>query len=158
MRAVPESQQRTPPLEQALAQLRPAAPALNRDAVMFAAGRASARGSSRPWQWVSVLLACTLVASLVTHRQTPPSRAADAPRKSRVPPRRVAAVDPEPSRWLGHPWVTPRGNAYIHLRNAVLARGLDALPEPAAPAVDGPSRTTRLEWLDAMLPRSNTKA
>lgn len=151
MRAVPESQQEAPALEQALAQLRPTAPALNRDALMFAAGRASVPAPSRAWQGTSLLLACALVVSLMQRPRhaAPGSEALRGGRQGHQ--QAIATVDPPPPLPGWSALAGPPDGSYIHLRNAVLTRGLDALPEPSAPPLDQPTWTNRQEWIESML-------
>ena len=149
MQAVPEPEAGNTQFEQSLAELRPATPALSRDLVMFRAGRASARSPSRLWQGVSTALACALAVSLIQRPQ--PTQRADGRERRPVPQDTIATAEPIP-------WPAARadvgglsGGGYIHLRNAVLDRGMDALPEPRALPPGRPAEMTRQAWIKAML-------
>jgi hypothetical protein len=131
----------------ALAALRPNSPAIDRDRLLFRAGRASA---PRPWIWraataVSTLLAASLGAVLIcrpaappveiervvyVHDQTPP---APAPPK-REEPTTTAPAESEP---LSYPWraATP----YTRLEDNVLRWGLDGLAEPTPQQTEPPA-------------------
>lgn len=126
-------------LETTLAALRPAAPAINRDALMFAAGRASAvpRRSVHVWQAATAVLAAGLCVSLLL-RPTPVERIVVV-----APPQETAQplAHTPPTVTPPHDPVTPAAarleplppDAYLPLRNAVLSRGIDALPPVNAP-------------------------
>jgi len=113
-------------LESALASLRPAAAALDRDRLMFRSGQRSAGRSGRIWQGTAAaacLIALGLGATLLL-RPTPPERV------------EIVYVEPQP------PTASPReepdlGPAarYFQFRDQLLSKGLDGLPAatPLAP-------------------------
>lgn len=107
-------------VEALLGQLQPLASAQSRDKLMFAAGRTSA-GRVHRWQGISGMLALMLLCSLMIH--TVPSRSG----QESVP------VQIASSTWPGqHAAPTRRPmdkQAYINIRQRVLERGLDALPD-----------------------------
>ena len=125
----------------ALAALRPAAPAVNRDRLLFQAGRASA---PRPWFWrattaVAVTTAAVLAAVLIfrpaapanqierivyVHDQPPPPLAAPKEDKA-LSPNPPEPAPPEPYRRPQTP--------YTRLEDKVLRWGLDGLDEPPPP-------------------------
>ena len=142
----------------ALGGLRPAPAGLDRDRLMFQAGRASTRRTRHLWRAVAAVLAACLCLSIAF----------------RPPPRetvRIVRVAAPPSQAPAHPTVressTPwpvRPDSYIRMRSAVLERGLCALPEAAAPGNGNdalwpaelldirrrraPEPSGLLEWLD----------
>ena len=61
-------------LESMLGSLRPATPAIQRDAVMFQAGQRVALRRCRFWQWTSGTLAASLAAALLMRPQPLPTR------------------------------------------------------------------------------------
>jgi hypothetical protein len=114
-------------LEAALGGLRIAPAAISRDGVIFDAGRASARRRSRLWQGSSCILALLLLASVVW-RPTPtaPQRPAEtvAQHPVDISPAALSAastqaIDSEQVRAF---------RRYLRMRQAVLERGVDALP------------------------------
>ncbi|MDY0357938.1 MAG: hypothetical protein RBR19_18795 [Sedimentisphaerales bacterium] len=114
-------------LEAALGGLRVAPATISRNRVMFDAGRASARRRSRLWQGSSCVLTVLLLASVVS-RPTPtaPQRPAEtvAERKADISPAALSAastpaIDAEQVRAF---------RRYLRMRQAVLERGIDALP------------------------------
>jgi hypothetical protein len=127
----------------ALAALRPNPPALDRDRLLFRAGRASA---PRPWFWraataVAATAALALAGVLIFRPAPPPvvqvvhirdeaPPPPAAPPKDEPPP--APAESEPPAR--PYPWtMTP----YTRLEDKLLRWGLDGLPEPtpsAAPA------------------------
>lgn len=119
-------------LEAALRSLRPARAAIDRDRLMFRAGRASARRGGRIWLGTAVILGAALGLSLAFRpgpqevvRVVEVQREPDPARPPAAPPLTHAlarSVD-----WSG------RGQ-YLRLRREVLAKGLDALPEPETTA------------------------
>ena len=132
----------------ALAALAPRPPALDRDRLLYNAGRASA---PRPWLWrltaaVSTTLAAVLgalvifrpaptpVEHIVYVRVEPP-----APPKVDTPP----PAAPAESAPLAPPYSWP-STPYSRLEDRVLRWGLDGLAEPPPPA--GPAET-----LDSLL-------
>jgi len=132
-------------LEQALAALRPASAKIDRDRLMFLAGRTSARRRSRLWQCAAGALAVALAAALSAALYARPAPRevervvyVTVARPPAVPAEAPAApiATPEPGRWRGEPY-------YLKLRDEVLAKGLDALPAPRGPAAQPgiPDRT-----------------
>jgi hypothetical protein len=138
-------------LEAALGGLRPAVPALDRDGMVFAAGRAAGRAESRRqtrcWQAAAAALALAAGLSLVlragpgTHPDTPYAPHAPLvvhqPPPEPAPPQRaplasptVVSAGPMASFWL----MRPAPGTYFDLRDKVLRRGLDALPQPTSEA------------------------
>jgi hypothetical protein len=133
-------------LERALAGLAPSAEGLNRDALMFAAGRASAR---RGWAWpcaaATAGAAAVLLAALLLLRPNPPAevRYVEVP----VPPVQPdnpapAAPDesPEPEATPAPPPASPLRPEidYLTLRQQVERWGDAALPRTPA-ADEGPA-------------------
>ena len=95
-------------LESALAGLAPAAPAIDRDALMFQAGRAAARRGGLLWKAASAALAACLAVSLVPRPQPEPTvRAVYLPAPAK--PGRAAAGEVSP------PEAPPAAAARIHL-------------------------------------------
>jgi hypothetical protein len=123
------------PLERALRGLTPSAAPLNRDTVMFQAGRASAPPSRL---WPVATAACSLVALgfgfVLAPRSAPGSaqpavvqqvivRPQNAPAPSVEPP-----TPPEPSTVNAAPLWEPPASQYDQVRENVLHLGLDGLP------------------------------
>jgi hypothetical protein len=122
---------------EALASVAPAASGVDRDGMMFAAGRASVRrGGSGPWK-LAVVVALVAMGGMWVLR---PTRTVTVERVVEVPgvaPAPLAVVSAAMS-------FTPEFDAvaepaasegelvpYLRLRRTVLAYGLDALPQPA---------------------------
>jgi hypothetical protein len=130
----------TPPLrelEAALAALRPAASGIDRNRLMFRAGQASMRRRGRLWQGLSAGLAICLGLSLAL-RQVPPHAQEVAVSPPLNAPMQVAMQLPTSPGDSDR--ATPPTGEYLHLRDTVLAKGLDALPTatyagPAEPAL-----------------------
>jgi hypothetical protein len=136
-------------VERALAGLAPSAGALDRDALMFAAGQASARPG---WGWPcatagSALAAAVLGAVLLlrpapdpvvrTITVTVPAR--DAGTTPPRPPEQPAAPDEgRPLAPKASP--LPRGTDYLTVRRAVERWGDAGLPTAPLPAEDAPAR------------------
>ena len=111
-------------LEAALGGLKPAGTALNRDYVMYQAGQTSARRRNHLWQGVSGVLVVLLVASM-TWRPRP---AGPQPRVETLAyglsaaPVEVSSAEPidrQQAEAFRH---------YIRMRQAVLNRGMEAIP------------------------------
>jgi hypothetical protein len=146
-------------LEAALGALRPAAPALDRDRLIFAAGRAVGRTESRrPLRcWQAAAAALALAAGLSLLVRTGPGTRPDAPQVPLVirqsptplaPPQpapltapTVVSAGPTASFWL----MRPAPGTYFDLRDKVLRRGLDALPRST------PETPTRQPTLSELL-------
>ena len=139
----------------ALAALRPSPPALDRDRLLFNAGRASV---SRPWLWRIAAAASTAAAARPgrdpdsaaraaagrARRLRPgragPATAAAKDRGAALPPPAPAESEPPPGPLYSSP-STP----YTRLEDRVLRWGLDGLAEPAPPPAAPP------ETLDSLL-------
>jgi hypothetical protein len=123
-------------LEAALGALTPRPPALNRDAILYRAGRASVRG----WQWATAVSTTTAVALAMTLVLRPsvdrgPGVVALPPAPRAVPP---VVPEAEPSPSTDEP--SPSPSAYFRLQEQLLSRGLDGLPPLAAgPGPSGPT-------------------
>ena len=113
-------------LEAALRGLAPARPNINRDRIMFCAGRASARRRNRLWQGVSSTLAVLLLVSIV-YRPRPASLASR--------PEIIVHNMPTPSSRPAPVVDETRAEAfrrYVRTRRAVLDRGVEAIPTSSA--------------------------
>jgi len=116
-------------IEQALASLRPAGPDINRDALMFRAGRAAAGAGFclRIGTTVAVALLAALAGAGGMWLASPPS----ADRAGRVsvatPVLRVVELAPAAGATV-RPARAPSSGEYLALRNRVLVDGADALP------------------------------
>ena len=103
-------------MEAIMGQLSPSARALDRDMLIFEAGRAS-QGSKRPWQAMCGILMGLLCGSLIMHvPQTEP--VTPTPVVQQIPIDVPPVEMPQPDRSL----------VYLKLQKTVLNRGLDALP------------------------------
>jgi len=156
--------------ERQLAGLAPIEPRVDRDRLMFAAGRASAIGvrveTRMPARWIwpiatalSTAAALLLATMLVWQRQDTVHVAAAPPINDTV----VATVDaidvesaiPSPGVW---PWADRAPGGYLGVRYVALTQGVGAL-EREVPAVNGngfepsPPATAR-QLLDELLPQS----
>lgn len=133
-------------IEAALGGLHISHAGVSRDAVMFDAGRASARRRDRLWQGASSVLALLLLVSVL-------SRSDD--RISQPPPETVAQLPPVPvSRAVAaDPVDTERARAfreYIRTRRAVLDRGVEAI-EASSGTRDSFAPPLTRESLDELL-------
>ncbi len=126
---MPQEERLTPAEEElaaALGRLAPARPRIDRDRLLFLAGRASARRALRGWQGAAAAMAACLAAAIALRPAAPgvppvvPSPAAP------VVARHPAAPEAEPWPALAAA-VAPRGG-YARLRDDVLRRGVAALP------------------------------
>ncbi len=122
-------------LEAALAALSPAAPAIDRDALMFRAGRASGRRRNHAWQAATAVLALAFGVSLVT-RFSPPSAGHPAVPLAVAPAAAPEAPNPSSATATLWPLLPPVQSpaAYSRLRATVLAHGADALSLPPGSA------------------------
>lgn len=115
-----------------LASLTPAA-ALTRDRVLFEAGRNAGRKEARPWRYVASIMTVGMVGLLAFETmggKTPPMAS--------NPPRQLAEQQPQTVLVQSEPEPTPEyqsrlslvneSNEYLHLRDLILRRGVDALP------------------------------
>lgn len=115
-------------IQAALAALTPQAAGLDRDRVMYLAGRAAAcqpaRRRAAAWLWPCATAASLMLAAVLGLRGPRPSE-----------PAQVAAFAPSPYQ--------PDANTYLRLRELVLARGVDALPEPTVSSGRGDAQPLR---------------
>ncbi len=128
-------------LESALGQLKPAAGRMNRDELMFNAGRASS-GRKGSWQMLSGVLTVLLLSSVLIRP--------DANRSQQL----ASAPDHgafEVAQTLERPARVESGGSleYVTLRQNVIERGLDALP--VRRAVGGVPSKSRKQLLESML-------
>lgn len=117
-------------LETVLAGLKPHVAAMNRDRLMFQAGRASARRGQRLWQGLACSLAIILLASILVRPkpavvEAPPTLVANNVETATVPC--LERPDDERLEAL---------RQYVRTRRRVLERGVDVL---ARPTVNRPS-------------------
>jgi len=137
-------------VEEALAQLTPSTSGVNRDRLMFQAGRRSARRAR--WSWPLAAAATALVGVILGLQLAPRP---DAPDPGAMAARGHAPSDYRPEErdmaasGHGTPVSRPAPTeqerrqaretaAYMRLRDRVLAEGLDALPELAV-VLSGPA-------------------
>jgi hypothetical protein len=117
-------------LAAALGALAPASPNIDRDRMLFLAGRAAERKTAGLWRGVSGGLAACLVAALAI--QAWPSADKHTPRT--IEPTRpveiikITAPPPQPIPLLASAPAAQLKGSYVQLRNAVLTRGMEALP------------------------------
>ena len=126
-------------IESALRELRPKADALDRAAMMYRAGRASARG----WLWPTTTLFSTAAAMLLGIALW--IRPAPTVLYVAVPPTgndAVSAASPSPA--LTHDSERGAWSRYVHLQEQVLLHGLDGLPPPSRATEEPPPDA---EWL-----------
>jgi len=128
---MPQHQRLTPAedeLAAALGALAPTRPAIDRDRLLYQAGRAAGRRTARLWQGASAVLAACLVVAVVVPAggpTEPGANIANRPDRSTEVPiapagRNDVAPAPGPA--------SPLGGSYAQLRDAVLAHGMEALP------------------------------
>lgn len=129
-------------LESALGELKPAANTLNRDELMFNAGRAAA-GRKGPWQMLSGVLTVLLLSSVLIRPDLNASRQLS-------PPANPARF--EVARTLDRPVQVDSGGSleYVTLRQKIVERGLDALPLRQGVSGGAP-RKSRRQLLESML-------
>ena len=143
----------TPPereLEAVLGGLRPAHSKMNRDCVMYLAGRMSTRRQNRIWQGLSFFLVAMLVVSIISKPRRPaaevrPEIVADA--TPNMTGRGFSARSPEPfERRRFESFVN-----YVRTRRAVLDRGMEALPASrATPPAGGEPPLTRERLIEIL--------
>lgn len=129
-------------LESALGQLKPTDNTLNRDELMFNAGRAAAGGKG-PWQMLSGVLTLLLLGSvLIQVDSNDPGGLPSAPVMARH----------ETAQTLSRSARFESGGSmeYVRLRRNVVERGLDALPLRRA-ASGGSASKNRRQLLESML-------
>jgi hypothetical protein len=126
------------PLTTALSRLTPVAPAINRDSLMFGAGRASVESTVAVWKRTAAGLAAALVAVTVYSfvRPDPEPRVVVQERIVEKVVEVPVTVPPSPSR---EPNPVPVATAPLdpssafRLRQLGLTKGLDFLPPPRVP-------------------------
>ena len=129
-------------LESALGRLKPAANTLNRDELMFNAGRAVA-GRARPWQIFSGVLMALLFCSVLIRPDIYGSRESSRPED---PGRfRVAHTTYRPMQTK-----SPGPLVYPALRRDIVRYGLDAWPLREGVS-SGAQHKNRKQWLESML-------
>lgn len=141
-------------LEAALAALRPAAPVIDRDGLMFRAGQASARGRTHVWQAAAAGLALAFGVSLVT--RSSPSAGRPGVQVAVAP---GTATEPQSTALPEFASLRPLSqspSAYWRVRAAVLTRGTDALAAPTGGAGNGEPEL-RLHRLLETAPQSSRK-
>ena len=129
-------------LESVLGQLKPAANTLNRDELMFNAGRAAA-GNKQPWQMLSGVLMVLLLCSVLIRSDI------YGPRES------TSSYDRGQLRMtqaMHRPVLTESAGslAYPMLRRNIVRYGLDALPLKQGISSDAQHKN-RKQWLESML-------
>ncbi len=117
-------------IEAALGGLKPARASMNRDQLMFCAGRASARRHNRIWQVVSGFLGIVLLVSVMYR---PPATVVDTGTNIIASnARESVAVNAAGQRRDWSDRRRPDSVAdYVRMRRAVLDRGIEALPVPS---------------------------
>jgi len=115
-------------MESALGRLRPAAPPIDRDGLMFRAGQASMRKRGYAWQGLAAGLAVCLGMSLAFRPAVRGTQDLAMAPQSAEPTQAGWQFPTPPADSESAP--SPRGG-YLHLRDMVLAGGIDALPNPA---------------------------
>ena len=129
-------------LESVLGRLKPAANTLNRDELMFNAGRAAA-GRARPWQMLSgvlmVLLLCSMLIRSDIYGPRESSRPKD-PGQFRIAQTTYRPVQTE----------SPGPLVYPALRRNIVRHGLDAWPLKQGTS-SGAQNKNRKQWLESML-------
>jgi hypothetical protein len=103
-------------MEAIMAQLRPSARGLDREMLIYAAGRA-AQGSKRPWQMACGVLTVLLCTSLIVR----------LPQSGPATPGRLVEELPVPVTPVAVP-PADHSLAYLELQKTVLKNGLDAMP------------------------------
>ena len=129
-------------LESVLGQLKPTANTLNRDKLMFNAGRAAV-GKKQPWQMLSGVLTVLLLCSVLIRPDVHGPRESSSPNDSGQP--RMAQTMYRPVQ------AQPSGPlAYPTLRRNIVRNGLDALPLEQG-ASGNTRHMNRKQWLESML-------
>ena len=118
-------------LEAALGGLRPTPSGLSRDRLMFEAGRATQR-QHHFWQGLSATLAVLLVVSIVS-RSRPVASQPTPETIARAPVQKATTVRPYPQTEPVDRHASEAFRQYVNIRQAVLDRGVEALP--ASPAM-----------------------
>jgi hypothetical protein len=140
-------------LERQLRRLSPARHGIDRDALMFQAGRHSTSRPLRQWRAVSLAFALTTATLAVTHLDLRSGDPALTTAES-TGGEKLAAVEPAAPRaaqaskiWTEDRWPAPGGPEMFRLRERLLTDGLDGLPASgyAAPSTDLPA--SPMDWL-----------
>jgi hypothetical protein len=126
-------------IEAALGGLRPARAPMNRDRVMFDAGRTSARRQNRIWQGIAGCLGIVLLASVMYR---PPATVVETGRNA-VASNVGNSLPVDTANRLHDSFYRERPDPiadYVRMRRAVLKRGIEALPaaSPAPSTYDEP--------------------
>ncbi len=149
--SIHENQRPLDEFEAQLAALRPAPTGIDRDALLYAAGRAagaiSIRTPARPRRWLSplvtvasVALAATFAALWWNQASRPPQIVHASPDVAVELPAAVAVDDAS---------LPPTGNStesYFHLRQVALREGIDAWPQRWPSGHASPPPTARSLW------------
>jgi hypothetical protein len=141
-------------IERRLHEMVPARHGMDRDTLMFQAGKRSGQRRAQQWRALSVVLAVMtgILAVAGFGRQSGYSslEVAETPGNGE-PAVAVSVSEPgaridKTTRSGGH-WHSPVASEFLGLRERVLSQGLDALPTPvrAAPSLDVPNRVS--DWL-----------
>jgi hypothetical protein len=162
------------PIEQALRSFAPIAPQLDRDRLMFLAGRANAEGrgllapsmgnlsrSERATRWLwpasSAALAATSLALAIAlfTRSTPQPQliVRDAPASAVAPQSPVSNGDTAPRRQYATALPRPapaNSESYLKTREVAFRMGLDALGSPPSGGSELSPGTTYIELLEAL--------
>ena len=124
-------------LEAALRTLLPTSPLIDRDRLMFQAGRSSARRHGRAWMTATLALAVALGVYAVLR---PAPRGAErivyvqADMPAVRPPHQHVLAAATPDAWRDQ-------GQYLKLLQEVLTKGADALPGPESPAPARPAES-----------------
>ena len=129
-------------LESVLGQLKPAANTLNRDELMFNAGRAAA-GRKKPWQMLSGVLTILLLGSVLIRIDLNGAGELSSP---------PIVAQHEMTRTFNRSVQFESGGSleYVTLRQNVVEHGLDALPLRRGLS-GGATRKSRRQLLESML-------
>ncbi len=125
-------------LGRALAGLAPAPPTLDRDRLLYEAGRTAA--APRPWGWATAAAFAALSLALVVRPER--QRVVEVCVVERVTPQTPAATDAVESSKTATFAVLPGdgpAGGYLRLRNQVVAWGPDVLPATLSPAATPPA-------------------
>lgn len=127
-------------LEAALGRLQPAGHRIERDRLMFRAGQATMRNRLHLWRAASALLAVAFGVSLAARQAAPPVQ---GPTYAQSAPAQLDEAIPAVA-FAGE--ASPGGGHYLLLREAVIIRGVDALPatEPDLRPADDPAMLRQL--------------
>ena len=137
-------------LELVLGGLNPVRTGIDRDRLMFQAGRASTKRQSHLWQAMSACLAVVLVASILYRPAPPTVEHGTTVVASQAQPSPSTKVAMQLYDVAGGRYFEPVSD-YVRLRGAVLRRGIDALPTSnPAPVTDEEEPMTG-EYLDKIV-------